>query len=286
MLDEYLRRQDGVITLAQARRCGLSDDAVRRRVRSTHWRRCAPGVYFVDDRPFTDAARARVAVWGCGQAACLSGLGAAWWQGVIAQAPDIIEVTVPRNSHGRPRAGMRIRRRDLSQGDIVELRGVRVTTLALTVVEAAARPGGGARVMDTALQQHPDLRPLWRAHLTNKGRHGSPRARILLQAAGNGARSRAERVFIALLDNAGITGWVANYPVDGYLIDVAFPELLIAVEIDGWAFHHAGEVFEKDRRRQNRLTLLGWQVLRFTWRDLTERPETVITQLQLAISAR
>ncbi|HEX2284499.1 MAG TPA: type IV toxin-antitoxin system AbiEi family antitoxin domain-containing protein, partial [Mycobacterium sp.] len=59
MLDDYLRRQDGVLTLAQAKRAGLSQDAVNRRLRSGRWRRCSPGVYFVNDRPFTDAARVR-----------------------------------------------------------------------------------------------------------------------------------------------------------------------------------------------------------------------------------
>lgn len=32
-----------------------------RKVRSGHWLRCSPGVFFVDDRPFTDRARIRAA---------------------------------------------------------------------------------------------------------------------------------------------------------------------------------------------------------------------------------
>ena len=63
VIDDYLRQHDGVITLAQARRVGLSPDAVERRVRAGHWRRCSRGVFFVDDRPFSHAARMRAAVW-------------------------------------------------------------------------------------------------------------------------------------------------------------------------------------------------------------------------------
>jgi hypothetical protein len=66
VIDQLLRQHDGVLTLAQANRVGISQDAVNRRVRSGRWLRCAPGVYFVDDRPFTDAARIRAAVWGLG----------------------------------------------------------------------------------------------------------------------------------------------------------------------------------------------------------------------------
>lgn len=180
MLDEYLCQHDGVITLAQARRAGVSQAAAARRVRSGHWRRCANGVYFAEDRPFTDAARIRSSVWSYGTEATTSGLAAAWWHGLTRFAPKIVEVTVPRTSHGRSHPGSRLRRRNLAPSDVVEHRGLRVTALALTVVEAAARRGGGARLMDSALQRHVDLSALWRAHLRNKGRYGSPAARRLL----------------------------------------------------------------------------------------------------------
>jgi hypothetical protein len=32
------------------------------------------------------------------------------------------------------------------------------------------------------------------------------------------------------------------------------------------------DVWERDRPRQNRLELLGWTILRFSWRTLVERP--------------
>ena len=206
MLDDLLRRHDGVITLAQARCVGLSEHAVMRRQSSGHWRRCGPGVYFVDDRPYTDAARIRAAVWSYGIRAAASGVAAAWWHGLTKFAPDIVEVTVPRDSNGRCRAGSRVRRRELKPVDVVEQKGLRVTELGLTVVEAAVRSAGGAKLMDSALLHRVDLRGLWRAHLRNKGRYGSPAARRLLQAADDGARSQAERLLIRLLKAARITG--------------------------------------------------------------------------------
>ncbi|WP_192725409.1 DUF559 domain-containing protein [Mycobacterium sp. OAS707] len=286
MLDDYLRSQDGVLTLAQARSAGLSHEAVRRRLRSGHWIRCSRGVYFVDDRPFTDAARIRAAVWGYGEHAAASGLTAAWWHELTKFAPDIVEVTVPRNSHGRNRDGCRLRRRDLNTADIVVHRRIRVTALPLTVIEAAVKQRGGAKLMDAALQRRLDLHELWRAHLRNKGRYGSPRARRLLQAASNGARSEAERLLVRLLGEAGITGWQTDYPIGAYKVDVAFPVPKVVIEVDGWAFHSDQEVFQYDRKRQNYLTLMGWQVLRFTWLDLVEYRRRVIAEIRSAISAR
>jgi very-short-patch-repair endonuclease len=214
-----------------------------------------------------------------------SGLAAAWWHELTRFAPDVIEVTVPRDSNGRGRAGSRLRRRDLALADVVERNGLQVTALSLTVVEAAVRRGGGAKLMDSALQRHVELSQLWRAHLRNKGRHGSPAARRLLQAASDGARSEAERLLVKLLRDNGITGWKANYPVGGYKVDVAFPKQRVAIETDGWAFHSSQEDFQNDRERQNKIALLGWQVLRFTWLDLTEYPQRVLAVIRRAISA-
>jgi very-short-patch-repair endonuclease len=282
VLDGYLRDQDGVITLAQAQHAGLSQDAVNRLVRSGRWRRCSLGVYFAEDHRFTDAARCRVAVWGYGAEATASGLAAAWWHGVVRLAPEVVEVTVPRSRRLVHRPGTRLRRRDLKPADVAERRGLRVTSLELTVIEAASRRRGGATILDSALQRHTDLSSLWRAHLRNKGRHGSPSARRLLQVAGEGARSEAERILIRLLQQAGITGWVANFPVGGYVVDVGFEVKQVACEVDGFAFHSEPEDFRNDRIRQNRLMLLGWQVLRFTWLDLTEQPERVIAEIRRA----
>lgn len=285
MLDGYLRRHDGVITLAQARAAGLSHSAVQRRLRSGHWVRCAPGVYFADDRPFTDAARVRAAIWSYGPRAVGSGLTAAWWHGLTKFAPDIVEVTLPRDSNGRKRQGCRPRRRDLQRSDITEINGVLVTSLALTVVEAATRKGDGAKLMDWALQTRVDLPALWQAHLRHKGRRGSPRARRLLRAADSGARSEAERLLHRLLREAGITGWKANYRVGGYRVDVGFPAAKVAIEVDGFAFHSGVEEFHVDRTRQNSIVLQRWQVLRFTWLDLVEYPERVIAVIRAAVSA-
>ncbi|AEV72404.1 hypothetical protein MycrhN_1793 [Mycolicibacterium rhodesiae NBB3] len=286
MLNDLLRTQDGVITLEQAYASGLSLPAVQRRVQSGNWMRCSRGVYFVDDRPFTNAARVRAAVWGYGERATASGLAAAWWHGLTRFAPDVVDVTMPRTGHGRCHEKTRLRRRDLDPSDVASVRGLRVTARPLTILEAAIKRRGGIELMDGALQHDIELRELWRAQLRNKGRYGSPAARILLQAAGDGARSAAERVLVKLLREAGITGWRTNHPVGGYKVDVGFPVQQIAIETDGWAFHSDQDAFQVDRRRQNDLSLLGWQVLRFTWLDLTEYPQRVIATIRRAISVR
>lgn len=67
-----------------------------------------------------------------------------------------------------------------------------------------------------------------------------------------------------------------------YWIDVAFLTRRLAIEVDGWAWHSDVDRFAHDRR-QNALVLTGWTVLRFTWHDLTSRPQTVIAQIRAAV---
>lgn len=284
MLADILRDHDGVLTLAHAQQAGLSQDDVDYRVRTGRWLRCSKGVYFADDRQFTDRARIRAGVWAYGDLAVGSGLTAAWWQRLTQFPPEVVEVTVPRDRRLRFQPGTRLRRRDLDPREIVDVDHLRVTDVPLTVLEAAVRRRGGASLMDSALQRHVDLRALWKAHLNNKGRHGSPAARILLRAAEDGTRSAAERLLGKLLRQAGITGWKANYPVAGYHGDYVFPDCKLILETDGFAFHSAVDDFNKDRVRQNALILAGYLVLRFTWLDLTEYPDRVIAQVRRALA--
>ncbi|OZE34904.1 hypothetical protein CH278_10685 [Rhodococcus sp. 05-2254-5] len=279
MLESWLAQHDGVITRAQAGACGLSGDAVDRLVRGGKWKAIHRGVFFVADRPFTAEARIRCAVWGAGDRAVLSGEAAAFWHRVVSEMPGTIEVTVPRTGRSRA-AGCRLRRRDVHSTDVVVRRGVRVTSLELSVLEASV---GKAHIMDRALQRHTNLESLRRAHARNAGRTGAPKAERLLAAAEGGARSEGERLLVREIRLRKITGWAVNYRWDGYELDIAFIVEMVAIEIDGWAFHSDRDAFQRDRTRQNAISR-DWTVLRYTWADLTERMDRVIAEILAALA--
>ena len=197
-------------------------------------------------------------------------------------APYDVEVTVPRSKSGRTCGLSTVRRRDLCPVDVALRRNLRVTAIPLTVLEAVAVTRSRA-IMDAALQRGVTLEQLQAAQARNARRHGAGFAEQLLREAADGARSEAERLLIRLLRAANISGWKANYPVCGYIIDIAFPKQKVAIEVDGWAFHSDQATFQNDRKRQNRIALNGWQVLRFTWLDLAEYPQRVIAEIAAAI---
>jgi very-short-patch-repair endonuclease len=155
----------------------------------------------------------------------------------------------------------------------------------LTVLEVAVALGErGPAFLDSALQRRVRFDTLHRAQSRNLGRRGATAAGRLLVAASDRAASAAERILITLLRKAHFTGWQLHHWTNGYEVDAAFPTHRVAVEIDGWAWHQDRKAFQNDRQRQNSIVLAGWSLLRFTWHDLTQRPDRVVAEIRAALS--
>jgi very-short-patch-repair endonuclease len=291
VIEELSDSRDGVLTLDEAVRGGLTLRQVRHRVRTGQWTKLHPGVYLVGRREPDQRASTRVAVAWAGPGAVASGLTAAWWWQLRDWAPGAAEVTVPWTRSRRYPPDVVMRRRTLDPVDLVVVRGLPVTALPLTVLDAAAALGNdsGRPLVDRALQQRVSFGQLHAAYCRSFGRHGTPWLGRVLRQAADGACSQAERITHRLLRGAGIGGWVPNHLVvlSGveYWIDIAFVARRLAIEIDGWAWHSDVDRFTHDRRRQNALVLAGWTVLRFTWHDLTSRPHVVVGQIRAALRA-
>lgn len=75
-----------------------------------------------------------------------------------------------------------------------------------------------------------------------------------------------------------------SVPGRKFRIDIAFPERLLAVEVDGHRSHGKHRIgFEKDREKQNLLTLNGWKILRFSGREILQNIEGVISTIEEAL---
>ena len=148
-----------------------------------------------------------------------------------------------------------------------------------------------ARVGRAALQQGVvDIQTLELARARLSGLKGMLASRDVIAELREGTHSEAEHELMFLVRRAGLQGWRTNHGVaiDGrrYYIDLAFPDAMIAVEVDGRAHHSDARAFRRDRRRQNDLQRAGWRLLRFTWEDLMEHPEHVIGHIVEALEWR
>jgi len=278
-LTELLVRQAGVLTLGQAVETGMSDSTVRRWVRQGAWQRLYPRVYLVGGHRLTDEARVRAAWFWAGEKGTITGPAAAFWHGMCERAPDVVEVTVPRQQHRRPQPGLTLRRRDLPWQDRIDIRHIWLADRPLAALETAVALPDGSTFLDRALQRHVRFPALYRAYCRGLGRPGSSAAGRLITAAADRADSAAERLLVRLLRGAGITGWTLGYPFGPYRIDLAFPAARLAIEVDGWAWHVDAARFRNDRRKGNAITRAGWDLLRFTWHDLDGLPAATIAEI-------
>jgi hypothetical protein len=115
------------------------------------------------------------------------------------------------------------------------------------------------------------------------GARGFARAAALLTAAADRADSAAERPSSRFSVRPGSPGWKVGFPFQQWKIDIAFPAERIAIEIDSWAWHTDVQRFRTDRYKGNALVGAGWTLLRFTWHDLTNRPDYVVAQIRAAL---
>jgi very-short-patch-repair endonuclease len=280
-----LARQDGLITAAQAAQCGLTERTLQRRAHDDGWRRVAPRVFLAAGHRLTDRGRVRAAGLWAGDRGVISGPAAAWWHGMLALTLARIDVTVPRRLGMRGYPGVRIRRRDLPASDKVLSNGIWCTAAPLTALETAIVLPDGSAFLDRALQKHVRFEDLHQAYCRNMGARGAARVAAFLTGAADRADSAAERLLISLLRDSGLTGWERGLPFERWTIDIAFPKAKLAIEVDGWAWHTDVDRFRTDRRKGNALVRAGWQLLRFTWHDLTNRPAYVLAEIRAALLA-
>ncbi|MBC3191637.1 type IV toxin-antitoxin system AbiEi family antitoxin domain-containing protein [Pseudonocardia sp. C8] len=283
-LTSLLRAQGGVVTTAQAERCGVAPRTLRRWVREGRWNTPYPGIYRDGSHRFGPRARIRaVALWG-GESGTVAGPAAAWWYGLLDCAPAIVTLILPRTTSRRPRRGVCVRRRDLEAADRAVHDGIALTARPLTVLEAATAIPDGAAFLDRALQRRwVTFDAVYAAWCRACGATGSAQVRRLLVAAADRAASEAERRLVRLLRDAGIGGWELGYRFGPYELDLAFPAARVAVEFDGWAWHTDVARFRNDRRKGNELVLAGWTLLRVTWHDLETAPGRVLAQIRHAL---
>jgi very-short-patch-repair endonuclease len=99
-------------------------------------------------------------------------------------------------------------------------------------------------------------------------------------------RSEAERRLRHLIRAAGLPAPRMNARVAGYEVDAYWPAQRLIVEVDGFAFHHTREAFERDRRKDAALQAAGYRIVRITYRRLRDEPLSVSAQMGALLNLR
>jgi very-short-patch-repair endonuclease len=117
------------------------------------------------------------------------------------------------------------------------------------------------------------------AACATKGSGRPARLRIAEHADGR-ATNAFESALRGVLVEAGLTGFVPQVeirlPDRRVRVDLADEVRRIVLEADSYEHHGDREAWERDCDRYDELTAAGWVVLRFTWRQVVDRPRRVV----------
>jgi hypothetical protein len=282
--------QYGVVSRAQLLRIGLGGQAIKHRVRTGRLAPLHRGVYAVGVGPETKERRWAAAVLAAGEGAVLSHLSAAaLWQ-IRSVDPPVIDLSVPRGGR-HLRDGLRTHRpRALESRDVTRCRAIPVTTVERTLIDLAETIS--RRSLERALDEAEFLSLISDSALAealerNRGRTGAARLAACLRRHEPGStrtRSELEECFLALTRGAGLPPPEVNASLGPYEIDFLWRDHRVAVETDGGASHARPAARERDARRDAWLAANHHECLRFTWRQVTERPEEVLGALRARLT--
>jgi hypothetical protein len=201
--------------------------------------------------------------------AVVSGMAASALHGSKWLDPAIpIELNHP---HNKTPAGVVARRDTLLAPEIVEIRGMAVTSVARTAFDLARRGPRGralehldslARATRFALD---DVLGVVEAHPRVRGRRRVP---TLLDLVDPGAQSPKETWLRLVLIEAGFPKPQTQIPVlapDGYpryFLDMGWPDYMVAVEYDGEQHRTDNAQYRGDILRSEHIDSLGWRRIR------------------------
>lgn len=215
-------------------------------------------------------------VLACGRGTVLSHLSAAQlWRllpqprpGWTAENPPSIHVTVTtRGGRGRRRGLWVHRPRLLDPRDVTRRDNIPVTTPSRTLIDL--RRLLPQPQFEAALRQAEFLRlPLESTLEPDR------------------TRSELEAMFLTLCRRHRLPQPEVNVPLGPFTVDFLWPTARLVVELDGYRTHAGRAAFEADRARDVELKALGYDVLRFTWQQVTARSADVARTVRRLLRAR
>ena len=203
----------------------------------------------------------------CGDTATLSHRSAAASWGLLPHVPGPVHVSVPSDSGREKRDGIRIhRRKALATMRATRRHGIPVTTPAQTIADIR-------RELSPAEYR----RAIRQAEVLG--------LRTGLKEESERTRSELEHRFLRLCERAGLPKPEVNIRIGGHLVDFLWRDRRLVVETDGYRYHRGRAAFESDRERDLELRRLGYDVLRLTFRQITDSPNDVAAVLGKQLAA-
>jgi hypothetical protein len=216
---------------------------------------------------------------------------AAYLWDLLRWRPDLMHVTAP--TRRRAKRDFRVHFSSILAAEDRGVReGIPVTAIPRTLLDLAirARPeqldGYLERAEGRGLLDVRAIEDLLSRAGGHRGRGPLGRALAIYRPDPAFTRSKFEQRFRRLVIAAGLPAPSMNYLVAEFELDAYWPDLRFAVELDLFETHGSRAAFERDRRRQEELKLLGIEMIRVTKPRLDREPRQVIRNLATLLERR
>jgi very-short-patch-repair endonuclease len=288
-----------LVTQDEIQRLGLSPRAIRRRVALRSLHPVLPGVYSTAAGPY-DVPQRELAICLAVPGAVLSHASAAGYWAIRRAPKGRAEITVPHGTAVRDSSAVVHYSNKIPEHHVVDLiDGGRVTSVARTVfdlgghVEEAEHLSIIEDVRNKGLCSDAELGEVY-DDLCGRGRRGSAAWTRLVQLAERArrpARSELEVDLQEALVAAGLPPAVQQHPVQlpngrTVFLDLAYPDVLLDIEVDHSEWHATPSAVESDKVRDLGLALLGWERLRFSERSLERRLRVCVAAVRRVLELR
>jgi very-short-patch-repair endonuclease len=208
--------------------------------------------------------------WG----AAISHRSAAVLWGLLPSVGEAVDVSIPGYGGRSNRPGIRVHRSASLRSEEVTLnRGIPVTKPTRTIADLRRTVSARRRRGVVSAKEL---------------RRATRQAEVLGLSLDPGldsdrTRSELERDFLRLCRRHRLPEPEVNVGIGGLLVDFVWHGRRLVVETDGYRYHRGRRAFENDRDRDLRLRALGYDVVRFTDRQVTAEPKRVVTILRSAL---
>jgi hypothetical protein len=293
LLVEAGRSAGGLVTTSQASGLGIDRKTLQRLVARGALIREAHGVYRLVGARVGLADRALAATTRIGGVVSHQTASQLWGFRGPGFDDQAIHLTVRHGSHPTRMKDVIVHQsRRPMKGFTTKRDGVEVTRPLRTVLDVS-----GQAIEDEQLRRFLDfciaerlltIRSLER-FLASKGRYvpGIARLRRSVESL-CGLDSVAEAELLGILVDAGIERPITQFAIriGGRFVgrvDLAWPALQVALELDGYRYHSDAQTFVSDRERGNRIVAAGWALLRTTPATVRRFPHMVVADVKAAL---
>jgi very-short-patch-repair endonuclease len=274
-------KQHGLVSRPQAIATGLTTRQVQARVTAGLLVAVHRGVYRMAGAPPTPSQVLLAACFAGGEGAVASHRSAAAiWRLRGVERPQCPEITVHGTSSVHVRAVVVHRTSRLRSPDVGMRDGIPATSVPRTLLDlGAVAPWLVEAAMEDALFRGLTTPGSLRRVLDRvgaSGRNGTAVLSALAEARTPGqapTESPLEDAIVGVLRRHGLPEPVRQHRVRTsggrtLRLDLAYPDIKLAIEADGRIWHSGRADFARDRARTNVLAGLGWTLLRFGWHDV------------------